>query len=145
MFSFCLSDKFSLLDCWLAKMTLAQKTAYSAQQTSVLKLSELKCKCGKFLILISFYESFRKEIDQHSTINLKCDGKCFHGSDKEKTRCHIYWQEISQKKFRPLFKGNFRSTDGFRVTMFPGKTILWKIIPFFFARMGFENHMIGTR
>lgn len=96
MFSLCLSDKF----------------AYSVQQTSVLKL---KIMCGQFLILIeliSFYESFRKE---HSTMNLKCDGKCFHGSDKEKTRCHMYWQEISQKKFRPLLKRNVRLTDGFRL------------------------------
>ena len=65
--------------------------------------------------LISFYESFCKEIDQQSTMRLKCDGKCFHGSDKENTRCHMYWQETSQKKFRPLLKRNVRLTDGFRL------------------------------
>ena len=39
--------------------------------------------------LISFYESFCKEIDQQSTMRLKCDGKYFLGSNKEKPRCHI--------------------------------------------------------
>ena len=62
-----------------------------------------------------FYESFCKEIDQQLTMRLKCDGKCFLGSNKEKPRCHMYWQEISQKKFRPLLKRNVQLTDGFRL------------------------------
>ena len=78
-------------------------------------------------------------------MSLKCDGKCFQGSDKEKTRCHMCWQEISQKKFRPLFKRNVQLTDGFKLGMFLGVTISMKNSSFFFARMGFENHMIGTR